>query len=143
VTLIIFKWLTDCYRSHLCPPRLAVKEATKGWSLGSRLDEAARRTEDDRQTQEISEAATNAKAALGYCKEGGCWLSRPNYFTLLRKNADNAFAFVIGGDATLGSRLCNSSARGNSTTASARDFDLMFVCHNPRASCMDTLGFNV
>jgi len=103
---------------------LAVKEATKGWSLGSRLDEAARRTEDDRQTQEISEAATNAKAALGYCKEGGCWLSRPNYFTLLRKNADKAFAFVIGGDATLGSRLCNSSARGNSTTASARDFDL-------------------
>jgi hypothetical protein len=71
----------------------------------------------------ISDAATNAKAALGYCEEGGCWLSRPNYFTLLRKNADKAFAFVTGGNDVLGTWLCNGSARGDSTSTPAREFD--------------------
>ena len=38
-------------------------------------------------------------------------------------NADEAFAFVTGGDHVLGTRLCNSSARGNSNSVPAREFD--------------------
>ena len=100
-----------------------MKTASKEWHLGSRLDAAARQEREAAHAQALSDAADQAKKALGYCEEGGCWLSRPNYFALLRTNAKAAFDYITGGDVTLGTRLCNSSARGNSTSAPARVYD--------------------
>lgn len=84
--------------------RPEMEEARKSWNLDSRLDTEARASE----AQRLSKAAEEAKNALGYCKEGGCWLSRPSYFMLLRANAPSAFNYVTNGDDVFGTKLCDS-----------------------------------
>ena len=103
--------------------REEIKTATKEWNLKSKLDAAAQSKREKAQTETLSNAADEAKIALGYCAEGGCWLSRPNYFMLLRSKAKKAFDHVTGGDDVLGTRLCTGQARGNSTSSAARVYD--------------------
>ena len=100
-----------------------MKTATKEWNLESNLDTEARSQREAEEAKTLSDAAREAKDALGYCADGGCWLSRPSYYTLLRANAKKAFDYVTDGGDILGTRLCDSSARGNSTSENARVFD--------------------